>query len=171
MSKILKKLNILLDEKQKRFMVVLVVMMLIGACLETASVGVVIPVITVLMDADAVPDTDRASIEEQHTDAAQDSAAVSETEDDGTNKTNEIVSVIYRILGRPAKQTFIVIIMSSLIVLFVVKNLFLFLQQKVLYHFVYTNQFRTSERMMKNYMRRNYEYYLNADTAVIQRSI
>ena len=171
MSKILKKLNKLLDEKQKRFMVVLVVMMLIGACLETASVGVVIPVITVLMDADAVPDTDDASVEAEQTDVEQESVKVSETEDDGTKKTNEIVSVIYRILGSPAKQTFIVIIMSSLIVLFVVKNLFLFLQQKVLYHFVYTNQFRTSERMMKNYMRRNYEYYLNADTAVIQRSI
>ena len=171
MSKILKKLNKLLDEKQKRFMVVLVVMMLIGACLETASVGVVIPVITVLMDADAVPDTDGASVEAEQTDVEQESVKVSETEDAGTKKTNEIVSVIYRILGSPAKQTFIVIIMSSLIVLFVVKNLFLFLQQKVLYHFVYTNQFRTSERMMKNYMRRNYEYYLNADTAVIQRSI
>ena len=43
--------------------------------------------------------------------------------------------------------------------------------QKFMYHFVYTNQFSTSERMMKNYMRRGYEFYLNADTAVVQRSI
>lgn len=40
-----------------------------------------------------------------------------------------------------------------------------------MYGFVYQNQFETSERMMKNYMRRDYEFYLNADTAVIQRSI
>ena len=54
MSKILKKLNILLDEKQKRFMVVLIIMMLFGAFLETASVGIIIPVISLLMDAEAV---------------------------------------------------------------------------------------------------------------------
>ena len=43
--------------------------------------------------------------------------------------------------------------------------------QKAQYHFIYTNQFRTSERMMKNYMRRGYEFFLNADTAVVQRTI
>ena len=37
--------------------------------------------------------------------------------------------------------------------------------------FVYTNQFATSRRMMINFMQRPYEYYLNADTSVIQRSI
>ena len=37
--------------------------------------------------------------------------------------------------------------------------------------FVYTNQFATSRRMMINFMERPYEYYLNADTSVIQRSI
>ena len=140
MSKIMKKLNILLDEKQKRFMVVLIIMMLFGAFLETASVGIIIPVISLLMDAEAV-------------------------------EKNEIVGTLYRILGMQSQQSFTMLVMSSLIVVFILKNLFLFLQQKVLYRFVYTNQFRTSERMMKNYMRRNYEYFLNADTAVIQRSI
>lgn len=140
MVKILKKLNILLDGKQKRFMIVLLLMMLFGALLETASVTIIIPVITLLMDANAV-------------------------------ENNEIVSTLYRVLGMHSRETFTMLIMSSLIVVFIFKNLYLFLQQKVLYRFVYTNQFRTSERMMKNYMRRGYEYFLNADTAVIQRSI
>ena len=61
--------------------------------------------------------------------------------------------------------------MVLLIITFIVKNLFLFIQQKLTFAFVYTNQFRTSERMMRNYLRRGYEYYLNADTAVVQRSI
>ena len=42
---------------------------------------------------------------------------------------------------------------------------------KVQLKFVYTNQFATSRRMMINFMQRPYEYYLNADTSVIQRSI
>ena len=140
MVKILKKLNILLDGKQKRFMVVLLVMMLFGAVLETVGVAMVIPVVKLMMDPDAV-------------------------------ETNETVSMVYRMLGMQSRESFTVLVMLSLIAVFVFKNLYLFLQQKVLYRFVYTNQFRTSERMMKNYMRRGYEYFLNADTAVIQRSI
>ena len=61
--------------------------------------------------------------------------------------------------------------MVLLILIFVIKNIFLFVQQKLTFSFVYSNQFRTSERMMRNYLRRDYEFYLNADTAVVQRSI
>ncbi|MGN0324848.1 MAG: ABC transporter ATP-binding protein [Lachnospiraceae bacterium] len=140
MLKIMKKMNLLLDKKQKRFMVVLVFMMLIGAVLETASISIVIPVVTLVMDQNAV-------------------------------QNNELVHSIYVFLGMKSARSFTILVMLSMVAAFVLKNLFLFLQQKVLYHFVYTNQFRTSERMMKNYMRRSYEYFLNADTAVIQRSI
>ncbi|MBR3635345.1 MAG: ABC transporter ATP-binding protein, partial [Lachnospiraceae bacterium] len=50
-------------------------------------------------------------------------------------------------------------------------NLFLFIQNVVQLRFVYTNQFATSRRMMINFMKRPYEYYLGAETAVIQRNI
>ncbi len=140
MLKIVNKLNKLLDKKQKGFMVVLVIMMLIGAILETASVTLVIPVISIVMDQDAVTG-------------------------------NKYVAPVYNALGMQSPKDFTILVMVLLILAFVVKNVFLYIQQKVLYRFVYTNQFRTSERMMKNYIRRNYEYFLNADTAVIQRSI
>ncbi|MBR4544061.1 MAG: ABC transporter ATP-binding protein [Lachnospiraceae bacterium] len=140
MLKIVSKLNKLLDKKQKGFMVVLVIMMLIGAILETASVTLVIPVISIVMDQDAVTG-------------------------------NKYVAPVYNALGMQSPKDFTILVMVLLILAFVVKNVFLYIQQKVLYRFVYTNQFRTSERMMKNYIRRNYEYFLNADTAVIQRSI
>ncbi len=140
MKKVLRKLNALLDKKQKRFMIVLLFMMLLGALLETASVTIIIPVMTIVMDPAAVTD-------------------------------NPLVSSLYNGLHMTSPTAFTVLIMVTLIVMFVLKNVFLFFQQKVLYHFVYTNQFRTSERMMKNYIRRDYEFFLHADTAVIQRSI
>ena len=140
MIKILKKLNRLLDKKQKSFMVVLFIMMLFGAALETASVAIIIPAVTLLMDSDAV-------------------------------NNNALVAGIYNFLGFTSNRTFIIFVMCSLIFAFVFKNIYLYIQQKVLFRFIYTNQFRTSERMMKNYMRKDYEYYLNADTAVIQRNI
>ena len=80
----------------------------------------------------------------------------------------KIISDVFNIIDVKSLTVFI---MVALIGTFVVKNTFLFVQQKVLLKFVYTNQFATSRRMMINYVKRPYEYYLNADTAVIQRSI
>ena len=140
MLKILKKLNVLLDAKQKRTMVIMVIMMIIGAILEACSISLIIPVIEVVIDENAV-------------------------------EKYEIVRVLYNGLHMQNLTQFALVIMSALIVIFVVKNIYLYWQQKFMYHFVYTNQFRTSERMMKNYLRKGYEFYLNADTAVIQRNI
>lgn len=140
MLNILKKMNLLLDKKQKRTMVWLVIMMIVGAGLQVAGVGMIVPVVSMVMDADAV-----------HGDG--------------------LAHTLYELIGVESVTSFTAIIMVALVVVFIVKNLFLYFQQKVMYAFVYTNQFRTSERMMKNYLRRGYEFYLNADTAVVQRTI
>ena len=84
---------------------------------------------------------------------------------------NAIVSFIYHALPIQSERTFGVVIMLALIAAFIVKNIYIYWEYKLLYRFIYTNQFRTSERMMKNFIRRDYEFFLEADTAVIQRSI
>lgn len=140
MLKIWKKLKVLLDKKQKRFMVLLVFMMLIGAILEVFSVATVIPVANIVFSPNEIHE-------------------------------NELLSTLYNLFGFKTDRTFGIAVMLSLVVAFVLKNIYIYFMQKVMYRFVYTNQFRTSERMMKNYMRRGYEFYLSADTAVIQRSI
>ncbi|MGN0412454.1 MAG: ATP-binding cassette domain-containing protein, partial [Lachnospiraceae bacterium] len=140
MLKILRKLNVLLDRKQKSTMFLMVVMMIIGAILEACSISLVIPVIEVVIDENAVEKYD-------------------------------IVNKLYYGLHMQSLKEFALLIMGALILTFVVKNIYLYWQQKFMYRFVYTNQFRTSERMMKNYLRKGYEFYLNADTAVIQRNI
>ena len=138
--KILKKLMKLLDAKQKRSLVGLIFLMLIGAILEACSVALIIPVVTVLFTPNAISE-------------------------------KWYLSLAYSISPFNSEKAFSIAVMLSIIVAFIVKNVFLYLEQKILYRFIYTNQFRTSERMMKNYIRRNYEYYLNADTSVIQRNI
>lgn len=140
MLNIFKKLNLLLDKKQKKTMVLLVIMMIVGAGLQVAGVGMIVPVVSMVMDADAV-------------------------NGDG------IAHTLYEMIGVESVTAFTAIIMIALVAVFVIKNVFLFVQQKFMFAFVYTNQFRTSERMMKNYLRRSYEFYLNADTAVVQRTI
>lgn len=140
MKKILKKLMVLLDRKQKQKMVLLIFIMLIGAVLETLGVSMILPVMNVVLEENAV---------EKHV----------------------YLQVICRIFSIDNTRDLMILVMSALVLIFAVKNIFLFFQQKIQLRFVYTNQFATSRRMMINFMERPYEYYLNADTAVIQRSI
>lgn len=140
MAQILKKMNVLLDRKQKLTMAGLMVLMVIGAFLQTAGVGLLVQVVSVVIDPGAV-------------------------------EKSAMVRGFYDFLGCKDFRNFSITVMALLIVTFAVKNAFLFVQQKLTFAFVYTNQFRTSERMMRNYLRRGYEFYLNADTSVVQRNI
>lgn len=140
MLQIIRKLRVLLDKKQKTAMAGLIVLMVIGAFLQTAGVGLLVEVVNVVIDPRAV-------------------------------ENSRMAEMCYRLLGSDSYENFSITVMALLILTFVVKNVFLYVQQKITFSFVYTNQFRTSERMMRNYLRRGYEFYLNADTAVVQRSI
>ena len=140
MGQILKKLNVLLDKKQKKTMAGLVLLMILGAALQTAGVGMILPVVSLVLDQEALYE-------------------------------EGLLHDMFVLIGGGSQIRFTVIVMLGLIGVFIIKNLFLYYQQKKTFAFVYTNQFRTSERMMKNYLRRGYEFYLNADTAVVQRTI
>ena len=140
MVKILKKINILMDGRQKRQMVGLFCMMAVSAFLETGAVMMVMAVVEMVID----PDT-----------LAQ----------GGTYQK------VCEILHLNGTVEFSVLAILFLIFLYIAKNSFQFFLQKSLYHFVYTNQFHTAASLMKNFVKRDYEYYLNAETSVIQRSI
>ena len=140
MIPIYKKLMVLLDKKQKHAMIGLIFMMLIGAILEAAGISIIIPVMQIVLDKDALT-------------------------------KYEWLHNIYDGLHMTSRGQFAIVILVALAVIFAVKNIYLYIQQKVMCRFVYNNQFGTSERMMRNYLRKNYEFYLNADTAVVQRNI
>ncbi len=140
MIRIFKKMNLLLDTKQKAQMGGILVMMLLGGVLESAGVVAAIPVLSVVIDSTSV-------------------------------QTNKWMRLVYESLHMKNPTQFAIFAMVSLVLAFVVKNVYLFFLNKVELKFIYTNQFATSRRMMINFMKRPYEYYLGADTAVIQRSI
>ena len=141
MVRILKKINILLSRQQKGKMAVITCMMLVGAVLETLGIAMIVPVINTIVDPDAI---------EQ-------------------NKFH--MGDLYRLLGMKSLRQFAMVMLVGIIVVFIVKNIFLYVQNVVQLRFIYTNQFATSRRMMINFMKRPYEYYLGADTSVIQRNI
>ncbi len=140
MRKIYKKIMVLLDKRQKKQMVGIVFMMLIGGILESLGIAMIAPVMQIVVDSEQI-------------------------------EQNKILSWIYHGLNLSSPTQLAELIMVGLILVFVIKNLFLYLMNVVQLRFVYTNQFATSRRMMINFMQRPYEYYLNADTSVIQRSI
>ena len=140
MLQIYKKMMLLLDKKQKRTMIGIIFLMLIGAILEALGISIIVPVVQVVMD---------EQVFEKYA----------------------YIRAIYEFFGMKSQKQFTIVILAALALVFVIKNIYLYLQQKVLCRFVYTNQFRTSERMMKNYLHKNYEFYLNADTSVVQRTI
>lgn len=82
-----------------------------------------------------------------------------------------IVRSVYEAFHMKNTTEFIILMMAVLILLFVLKNLFLQLQHVIQYRFVYRNQYSMAKKMMIYYMKRPYEFYLNADTAVVQRNI
>ena len=137
----LRKISRILSGKQKAKVGLLIVMMLIGAFLEAMGIAMIIPVITSIIDPEMIE----------------------------MNRLH--LGDIYRLIGAQSVRQFAVVMMVGIIVVFILKNIYLFFENVVLLRFIYTNQFETSRRMMIGFMRRPYEYYLGADTAVIQRNI
>lgn len=140
MLKILKKINILMDKKQKTAMVCLLVMMLISAGFETGTVIMVMAVVQLILDPAALVQGEKY----------------------------QMICNAFRVQNT---VQFSVLAILFLVFLYIAKNVFQFFLQRTMYRFIYTNQFKTASDLMKNFMRREYEYYLNAETAVIQRSI
>lgn len=131
---------VIMNAKQKRTMGLLLVMMVFGAFLETASISLIIPVMTLVLSPDAV-------------------------------EKNPLMAGVYNGLHMTSPRQFTVFVMGAMVGAFVFKNLFLFLQQKVMYRFVYKNQFETQEKMLRSFIKRDYEFYLNIETSTIQRII
>lgn len=138
--KILKKLMVIMNAKQKRMMGLLLVMMVFGAFMETASISLIIPVMTLVLSPNAVEE-------------------------------NALMAGVYHGLHMTSPRQFTVFVMGAMVLAFVLKNLFLFLLQKTMYRFVYKNQFETQEKMLRSFVKRDYEFYLNIETSTIQRII
>lgn len=140
MIKILKKINILMDKKQKRTMAKLMCMMVIAALLESGAAMMIMTVVQLIVDPE-------------------------------TMSQGETYQMICSMLGLQSTKSFSTVAILGLIALYIAKNGFQFFMQKSLYSFTYRNQFITASNLMKSFVKRDYEYYLNAETSVIQRSI
>ncbi len=137
---LLKKVAYLFDHKQRIQLVGLAVMILIGGVLETLSVSIMVPVVQAIMEPDKF-------------------------------LQNRYVSRIMEFL--PIKiesgRELIMLMLGTMIVLFIVKNLYLLLQTYVQNTFVTRNRNRMISRVMREFLNRPYEEYLGADIPTVFR--
>lgn len=136
------KLRSILDQKQKREFVFLGLMMMIGGILETLGVSAMIPVVTVIMDAEGLMDYIHR------------------------HPFLEEIYVFFHIQG--SKQL-ILALLIALMVIYVVKNLFsLFLTYRQ-NTFITRTRNKMISRVMREFLNRPYEAYLGADIPTVFR--
>ena len=86
-------------------------------------------------------------------------------------KTNKYVKAICNLLDLNSYRTFVIVCIIALIAVFVLKNLFLMVQYYAQARFICNNKFYVNKRMFSNFLKRPYEYFLNANSSEIIRAI
>ena len=136
MISLIKKIRFVLDKKQKKQFAILGVLILIGGFLETLGISALMSVITVVIS----PDRLMAIIEGSH-----------------------FLLGIYNFIGIKDFVQLVVILLSAIIIVFIIKNLFsLYL---VYYQSTFINHSKTkmTSRVLREYLNRPYEVYLTTD--------
>lgn len=83
---------------------------------------------------------------------------------------SQILCNIFHINEGEARK-FLVILALVLAALYIVKNLYLLVQNNYQYRFVYNNMFFTQQKLLHNYLHRPYEYFLSVETGEVIRVI
>lgn len=137
---IIKKLNVVLSKRQKVRVVILLFMILIGALLETLGISMIVPVVTAIIEPDALTE-------------------------------NQLIVVINRYLQIDNINNFVLVMIMIMIAVFIVKNLYMLLMYYAQHSFIANNQYRISRDLLQIYLNRPYEFYLNANTSDVLRTV
>ncbi len=135
---IFKKLMYIFDKKQKKQLVVLTVLIIIGGILETASFTALFPVIALMINEEAM-------------------------------ENNQIIQWIMNFLGIESATALTVPILLLVAGLFVLKNLFLLWVTNEKSKFVAVNRNQLISRVLREFLNRPYEFYLDADIPTVFR--
>ena len=136
--KIIKKLNEILDKRQKTYILLLGVLILIGGILETVGVSAMLPVVYVILKPDelmAIP----------------------------------VVQDIMNFIGIESSFHLIIFALVGLMVIYIIKNLFLLGSTYAQNRFIANQRNRMISRVLREFLNRPYEFYLDADIPTVFR--
>lgn len=137
---IIKKLNVVLSKGQKIKVMILLFLILIGALLETLGISMILPVVSAILEEDAL-------------------------------HTNQLIVWINQYLKIDNINTFITIMIITMIIVFVVKNIYMLGMYYAQYSFIANNQYKISRDLLQVYLNRPYEFYLNVNTSDVLRTV
>lgn len=136
------KINYIFDKRQKKYLVLLGFMILIGGVFETFSVGMLVPVVGVILDPKSLQEA--------------------------MDKVPLLANIAYG-MGLNTEKKQITALLSLLIIIYIVKNaylLFLTYQQNT---FIAKTRNDMISRVMREFLNRPYEDYLGADIPTVFR--
>lgn len=134
------KLMYILTPQQKKSSIIIFIMILIGAVLETLGVSIIIPLVQAMVSADKL-------------------------------MQNRYVSAIAQRLNISTGNQLIAAISVCVILLYIIKNAYLVALSYVRVKYASHIRVELSMRVMRAYMRRNYEYFVNMKTADLIRGV
>lgn len=86
-------------------------------------------------------------------------------------ETNKYARMVCKIFDLHSANTFMIVVIMSLIAMYIGKNLFLYLEYYTQTRFVCNNRYALQQRMMQSYIARPYEFFLNESSAEVMRVI
>lgn len=86
-------------------------------------------------------------------------------------ETNEIYHFIYSYFHMSSERQFVIVMAVTLIVVFVLKNIYVLEMYNLQYRFTHNNQRRIASRLMTCYMKQDYLYHVSRNSAILQRNI
>lgn len=140
MKDIIQKFQKVLNKKQKGRVLLLVIMIFIGAILETASVSMILPVVEVIMTEDALNST-------------------------------WYIRAICDVFHITTTAQFLQLMLVGLILIFIGKNIYMYVLYYVQHTFIANCQYRISRDLLQIYLHKPYEYFLNANTSDVLRTV
>ena len=138
---IIHKLMGLLSRKQKSSVVIITMLIVVGAALETLGVSAIIPIVQLFM------------------------------EDESVIREKVYVKWCIELFRLETLQQVFVTMVIFMIVVYVVKNIYLLFLTYVQNRFVNNNKSMMQGKMLNWYLNRPYEFFLNADISIVHRSI
>lgn len=135
-----KKVLSILNIKQRRRLIGLGIMMLIGGIMESLSVSLILPLIQAIMN-------------------------------EKEWKTSWYARLICDLFHIDELKNYVIVMLLMLIAVFILKNLYLFLEYYLQYLYICKTRFFVQHKLMSRYLHRPYEFFLNASSGELYRTI
>ena len=143
---LLHKIRYIFDRRQKRQFIILGIMIFIGGLFETLGVSMMVPVVTAIID----PATLHKVL-------------------DAAGEKIPFINSLLRTFGLDSDKKLIIFLLVTLIIVFVVKNIYLLFLSAKQNSFVAYGRNEMISRVMREFLNRPYEYYLGADIPTVFR--